>query len=221
MGGTCGERELGASQKRAGLDWSVDWEGKIEKVSPMRSFMICSWRGTEGHELGKGVRWAAASYDGCHALIFLLGELTLNHSCCGWAPSCRIWIPWPCSWPQWIGPGDPWPACNQSDLSLGIWESELRSRDMRIHAVELGWWLGAVAHVYDWSALDPTTFKLIVQLLLGFSDSFICSIKHSLTFKLSWVDFCDLGLEAPSVRSSESQQTPLQASVLSEGNPFS
>lgn len=56
MGGTCGERELGAFQKRAGLDWSVDWEGKIEKVSPMRSFIICSWRGTEGHELGKGAR---------------------------------------------------------------------------------------------------------------------------------------------------------------------
>lgn len=79
---------------------------------------------------------------------------------------------------------------------------------------------GAVAHVYDSSALDPTTFKLTVQLLLGFSDSFIRSTDHSLTFKQSWVDFCDLGLEAPSVRPSESQQTPLQASVLSEGNPF-
>ena len=53
MGGTCGERELGAFQKRAGLDWSVDWEGKIEKVSPMRSFMICSQRGSEGRGWGR------------------------------------------------------------------------------------------------------------------------------------------------------------------------
>ena len=125
-----------------------------------------------------------------------------------------------CSWLWWIGPGDPWPICSQSDLSLGIWEFEVRSIDMRIHAAELGWWPGAAAHVHNWSSFDPTTFKLTVQLLLGFSDAFIHSINHSLTFKLSWVDFCDLGLEAPSVRPSESQQTPLQASVLSEGNPF-
>lgn len=55
---------------------------------------------------------------------------------------------------------------------------------------------GAVAHVYDSSALDPTTFKLTVQLLLGFSDSFIRLTNHSLTFKQSWVDFCRFRIEA-------------------------
>lgn len=52
MGGTCAGRGLGAFQKWVGLEWSVDWGGKTEKVYPRRSFTIYSRGGTEGRSWG-------------------------------------------------------------------------------------------------------------------------------------------------------------------------
>lgn len=52
MGGTCAGRGLGAFQKWVGLEWSVDWGGKTERVYPRRRFTIYSREGTEGRSWG-------------------------------------------------------------------------------------------------------------------------------------------------------------------------